>query len=65
MTTLTDEEKASALWKKIMAHFEERLATLRLSNDKDQTEAMTASIRGSIKEIKLLQKLNNEKPIIE
>lgn len=45
---LTAQEKDSALWKKLKAHFEERLDVLRIQNDGDKSAEETAKLRGKI-----------------
>lgn len=60
--TLTDLERGTALWKKLVDHYTERLATLRAQNDTDRSPEDTASIRGEIKEVKRFLALDREKP---
>lgn len=45
---LTDQERHSALWKKLSAYIDERIQTLRLKNDGDLSELETARLRGRI-----------------
>ena len=52
MITLTEEEKRSRLWKKLMDHWAEQLASWRTQNDGDKSETTTANIRGRIAQIK-------------
>ena len=47
---------------KIRTHYEERLATLRRSNDKPASAEDTAALRGQIKEVKYLLALVNPDP---
>lgn len=58
--TLSTEERSSALWKKLMAHFDERLQTYRKQNDSPKGEIETASLRGRIEELKSIQRLDAE-----
>jgi hypothetical protein len=58
---LTDHDKASSLWVRLRAHFEDRLANARARNDVHQPDAETASLRGEIKTLKALIRLGAEK----
>lgn len=49
---LTDEERNSALWQKILAYQNGRLDTLRRSNDNPMDAEKTAAVRGRIAEVK-------------
>lgn len=42
----------SSLWKRLQAHYEERLRVLRAQNDGDMDDKQTARMRGRIAEIK-------------
>ena len=57
---LTEHERNSALWLKLMAHWETRLTTLRLQNDGEIPESTTNSLRGRIAEVKANMSLNKE-----
>jgi hypothetical protein len=60
---LTAEERYSPLWKKLMAHYNERLALLHRRNSAltlDPTE--TAATRGRIAEVQYLLSLAMETP---
>jgi hypothetical protein len=63
---LTESDKASSLWLRLKAHFESRLADARLRND-DATRdaAATAALRGEIKVLKHLTKLDADRPVID
>jgi hypothetical protein len=61
---LTHEDKHTALWKKLMAYWTERLETMHGWNEGDQTELSTAKIRGQIKELRVNMALAKE-PITE
>ena len=56
---LTNQERDSALWKKITAHFEERLQVLRKKNDGALSEIETARLRGHIAATKELLGFND------
>ena len=55
---LTEHERESDLWKRIKAHYEERLASLRRKNDSSHDPIKTADIRGQIKDAKYLLSLD-------
>lgn len=55
---LTKTEQDSALWKKIKAHYEERLTNLRRKNDNDSSIEITSKIRGRIAECRCLLALS-------
>lgn len=56
---LTATERESALWKKILAHLDERVYTHRVKNDnRTLTDIETAGLRGKIAECKYWQGLN-------
>mgnify|MGYP001574846979 FL=1 len=59
---LTEIEKHSAVWQKIMKHLEERLSSLRARNDNDLDERRTARLRGRLAEIKHLLALDQPRP---
>ena len=59
---LTEHELASPLWEKLNKHWEDRLAQLRLENEKNLSEIDTARLRGKIAEVKLAQSLGSLKP---
>lgn len=58
--TLTHEERASPLWRRLHAHLLEQIDAARIENDGDQGEAATARVRGRIAALKALAALNNE-----
>ena len=62
---LSVEDKQSALWKKLMGHFGDRLEANRLLNDSMQDEASTARTRGRINAYKELMALDNAPRITE
>ena len=51
---LSESDRRSPLWLALMAHYTERLATLRARNDTPAAEAATADTRGRIAEVKAL-----------
>ena len=57
---LTHEERHSALWKKLMAHWEARIESLHSANEGDRTELETAKLRGRLQETRLNMALNKE-----
>lgn len=59
---LTDNERNSALWDKLFKHLQDRLSALRIRNDGQLDTVETAEVRGAIKEVKRLMRLN-EPPI--
>ncbi len=61
---LTPHDRQSAVWQKLKAHLDARLATLRVQNDTmpmDRTEKH----RGRIVEVKALLALGEDKPVLE
>lgn len=60
--TITETERNSALWAKLMAHLEVKLAKARTRNDLDADERTTAATRGEIRAYLSLLKLNEERP---
>lgn len=57
---LTASEINSALWGRLMEHFENRLNRLRTDNDRDADESATSNLRGRIAEIKSLMHLDTD-----
>lgn len=61
---LTPLERESALWKRIAAELEGRLASLRMNNDNDNLDALaTARMRGRIAEVKQMLAWAEELPL--
>jgi hypothetical protein len=54
-----------ALWLRLSAHLEDRLAACRVKNDRDMPEEETAALRGEIKTLKGLIALGAERPVID
>lgn len=55
---LSREDLNSQAWRKLKAHLEDTLRSLRQKNDSDQTPEATARIRGEIRCIKNLLALD-------
>lgn len=62
---LTDADKASPLWHKLMRHWEDRLSELRAKNEGDLGERETANYRGRIAEVRAMLEKNKAHPIID
>lgn len=58
--TLTPSERQSALWRKLLEHFETKLATARGKNDGPYDEITTAGLRGQIGVYKTLIDLDKD-----
>lgn len=61
---LSEQDKATSLWVRLLSHFEDRLALARIRNDAPLTEAETAVLRGEIKALKALIRLNAVRPFV-
>lgn len=61
---LTEQDKATGLWVRLKAHLEDRLAAARVRNDAVLTEPETAALRGEIKALKSLIRLDADRPIL-
>jgi hypothetical protein len=57
---LTNQERDSALWKRITNHIDSRLDTLRKNNDASLDQQETERLRGRISAFKELLALGNE-----
>ena len=62
--TLTEHDKASGLWLRLRAHLEDRLTSARVRNDAVLTDTETATLRGEIKALKSLIRLDAVQPIL-
>lgn len=62
---LTPQERIDPLWLKLRAWMREELASRRERNDEGLDEHHTASLRGEIKLLKSILKLDAERPIIQ
>lgn len=56
---LTEFERQSPLWKRLMERNAKRLALLRSKNDNDKDAVATARLRGQIRELKNFAALDN------
>jgi hypothetical protein len=61
---IAEHDSKTALWKKIKAHFEEKLELLRRQNDGNLSEAETQKLRGRIAEVKSILALDKPPPRI-
>lgn len=57
---LTHQDKSSSLWRRLHAHYTQRLSEMRAMNDGQLDEVMTARTRGRIVEIKALLDLGSD-----
>jgi len=57
---LSEQDKASELWKNLVEHFQDLLSKAHKSNEKNLNTEETAQIRGRIKLIRDLLKLGND-----
>jgi len=62
---LSAGERSHPLWHRLEKHLKEHLDKLRMQNDKIQTEAETAALRGRIAELKSIINLGREPRVIE
>jgi hypothetical protein len=62
---LTRDERNSALWNKLIDHWESRLEVLRIQNDGDKSDIDTANLRGRIAQVKADIALGNELPDLD
>ncbi len=58
--TLTDAERNSPIWHRLVGHLTDRLHLLRARNDGRLNEYETATLRGQISELKTLIALGDE-----
>lgn len=61
--TLTEQDKSTGLWLRLKAHMEDRLADARKRNDALLSEPETAALRGEIKTLKALIRLDVARPL--
>ncbi len=59
---LTPQDKASALWPKLMAFMQQQREALRCRNDGALDELETAAVRGQIRQLSILLDLDKERP---
>jgi hypothetical protein len=63
---LSSADKASGLWLRLKAHFEDRLASARQRNDDVTLDAAaTAANRGEIRLLKALARLDADRPVVD
>jgi len=62
---LSAADRRSTLWMQIEQHLNQRLDTLRRSNDGDRGEIPTALLRGQIAELKYILTLGQEPRRVE
>lgn len=60
MDKLTDADRISPTWQKLKKSFEQELQTLRMKNDNETPEEVTAKIRGRIAMLKEILRLGEE-----
>lgn len=61
---VSQSDKATQFHSELVAHYEKKLMSLRLSNDKDHDAIKTANIRGRIAEVSGLLDLLTKEPQI-
>jgi hypothetical protein len=61
---LSTEDKYSSLWRRLMAHWEDKINTLHTLNEGDRSEIETAKLRGRIMELRSALALNRD-PILD
>lgn len=59
---LTAAEAHSAVWKRLKEHMEERLSAHRAKNDGPLDPIQTATVRGQVKELKVLLGMDKPEP---
>ncbi len=59
---LTDDERNSPVWESVRGHLERMLANKRVENDKNLTDAETATLRGHIQCLKAIIALGRKPP---
>lgn len=60
---LSDYEKSQPLWMRLKAHLEDRLASARSKNDAPLSDVDTAALRGEIRCLKTLIRLDISRPL--
>jgi hypothetical protein len=60
---LTEADKSTGLWLRLKAHLETRLTDVRQLNDRAQSEHETAALRGEIRCLKQLIRLDASRPL--
>lgn len=59
----TQADRESPLWRRLEAHMNDRIATLREQNDADKNPDATAHLRGRIAELKTLLDLARDRHV--
>ena len=60
---LTEEERLSPLWARLLAHLEQRVANLRIVNESpDRDDRSTQFLRGQIRALRDVISLNTDRP---
>jgi hypothetical protein len=59
---LTPQDKASAVWPKLLDFMKQQRETLRRTNDGPLSEMETAGVRGQIKQLSLLIDMDKDRP---
>ena len=62
---VTDGEKVTPLWQKLMKHWQARLDKLYIHLSRDLTEQETAKIRGQIAELRACLNLGKAQPKVD
>jgi hypothetical protein len=62
--TLSEHDRATGLWLRFKDHLLERLASARIRNDGALSPDETASLRGSIKTLKAIIALGDDRPFV-
>jgi len=62
---LSDHDKNSDLWGRLLAYYTKRERQLQIENSGDLTQEQTWKTRGRLAEITAFIKLNEDKPLIE
>jgi hypothetical protein len=62
---LNQQDRDSAVWQNIRKHYEARLQSLRVSNDKPQDAEKTATLRGRIAEANAILSLDRPTPVFD
>ena len=61
----SESEKQMPKFKKLIDYWNERLNTLRKDNDRPQSDAETAQLRGKIGEIKNMLNFEKDEPVFD
>ena len=61
--TLNAQERNSPLWKRLVAHYEKKLSSMRVRNDGPLDNDQTLILRGRINEVKAILSINDAMPM--